>query len=235
MRKTTAFGMSGLGTWIKPLLHLYSIPGYIDNGQSWLEVWNSVINDMTRLDWILLAVGMICLLYAFRVHTWPRRLRDRFVLQPKEFPAAVPASRVPTNIDVQQSQVSYYGPRGLMVSVFVIVENGLDVEVRMRRLSLDIEMDGGRLGCRFLAFQHRLSAKLVKSVGDIAVPARLALGGWAHFDHQDRIRTRDFRRFLFTAQAIGEPEQLHAFEPYDWDDAKNGHSELVILPSGTNV
>ena len=122
-----------------------------------------------------------------------------------------------------------------MVSVFMIVENGLDIEVRMRRLSLDIEMDGGRLGCQFLAFQHSPSAESVKSVGDIAVPARQAMGGWAHFDHQDRIRTSDFRRFLFTAQAIGEPEQLHAFEPYDWDDAKKGHSELVMLPSGTSV
>ena len=235
MRKQTAFGMGGLGTWIKPLLHLYSIPGYIDDGQSWLDIWNSVIDDMTRLDWILLAVGMLCVLYALRAHTWPRRLRDRFVLQLKELAATIPASRVQTKIDAQQSQVSYYGPSSLMIAVLMTVENGLDIEVRMRTISLDIEMDGGRLGCRFLGFQHSRSAELVKSVGDIAVPARQALGGWAHFDHRDRIRTSYFRRFLFTVQAIGEPEQLHAFEPYDWDDAKNGHSELVMLQSETNV
>ena len=105
----------------------------------------------------------------------------------------------------------------------------------MRMLVLDIEMDGKRLGCRFLKFQHYRSAEFVESVSDIAVPARQAIEGWAHFNHQERIRTNDFKRFLFTAQAIGEPEQVHAFEPYDWDDAKIGQSQLVMLPSGTSA
>ena len=36
-----------------------------------------------------------------------------------------------------------------------------------------------------------------------------------------------FKRFVFTAQAIGEPEQVYSLEPYDWAEATNHHSRLV--------
>ncbi len=46
------------------------------------------------------------------------------------------------------------------------------------------------------------------------------------FQH-DIIRIPSFERFVFTAQAIGEPEQEFSFEPYDWPQATNHHSRLV--------
>ena len=117
-----------------------------------------------------------------------------------------------------------------MIAVFITVENGLDVEVRLSRLALDIEIATERLSCRFLQFQHYPSADFVESVDDIMVPARRAIKGWANFQYKDEIRTTDFRRFILVAQAIGEPEQSYAFEPYDWNNAKKGNSNIVMLP-----
>ena len=117
-----------------------------------------------------------------------------------------------------------------MIAVFITVENGLDVEVKLGNLTLDIETATGRLNCRFVAFQRVQSIEFVQQVGDVAVPARDAIKGWAHFQYKDGIRIADFQRLLFTAQAIGEPEQTYRFEPYDWDDARKSNSQIVMLP-----
>ena len=158
-----------------------------------------------------------------------------FFRQPKSRTATVPASRVPTSVDPEQSEVSYYGPNGLMVAVFMTVENHLDVKIRLKKLALDVEMVAECLNCRFLEFQPCLSLDRVKTVGNIMVPARQAVEGWAHFQCKDDIRIVDFRRFVFVAQAIGEPEQVYTFEPYDWDHARRGQSTIVMPPPGTDT
>ena len=163
------------------------------------------------------------------------KFRNRFFRQPQSRTATVAASRVPTSVDPEQSEVSYYGPNGLMVAVFMTVENHLDVEIRLKKLALDVEMVAGCLNCRFLEFQPCLSLDRVKTVGNIMVPARQALEGWAHFQCKDNIRIVDFRRFVFVAQAIGEPEQVYTFEPYDWDHARRGQSTIVMPPPGTDT
>ena len=68
--------MSGVVSWIKPLLHLFSIPGYLDDGQAWPAIWRSISVAMTPLDWFLIVVGVPCFLYGFQVHTWHQRLRS---------------------------------------------------------------------------------------------------------------------------------------------------------------
>ena len=154
--------------------------------------------------------------------------------QPKSRTATVPTSGVPTSVDPEQSQVSY-GPSGLRVEVFLTTENHLDVEVRLRKLTLEIETATEHLNYRFLAFQPDPFSDFVKTVGDVAVPGRRAIKGWAWFQYRDGIRIADFRRFLFRAQAIGEPEQVYAFEPYDWDHARQWQSTIVMLPLGTDT
>ena len=118
-----------------------------------------------------------------------------------------------------------------MVAVYVTVENSLDVEVQLKKLALDVEVGTERLPCRFVQFQPLLSPDQVTEVGNIAVAARQAIEGWLHFQHKDAIRVDKFKRFVFSAQAIGEPEQVYAFEPNDWDDAKQSNSQLAMLPS----
>ena len=76
-KKRIAIAVSGVFMWIRSLRDLYSIPGYIDDGQEWSAIWQSIGITMTPLDWILLVAGGSCLAYAFEVHTWPRRLRSR--------------------------------------------------------------------------------------------------------------------------------------------------------------
>ena len=158
-----------------------------------------------------------------------------FFRQPKSRTATVPTSRVPTSIDPEQSQVSYHGPSDLRVELFLITENHLDVEVRLKALTLDIETATGRLNCRYLGFLPVPSTELVMQVGDVAVPARQAVKGWALFQHKAGVRIADFQRFMFTAQAIGEPEQVYTFEPYDWDHAQRGQSAIVMPPPGTDT
>ena len=68
--------MLGLITWVKPLLHLISIPGYLADGKTWLEIWSSIYNSMTTLDLILLCAGVPLFWYAFEPHTWPKRIKS---------------------------------------------------------------------------------------------------------------------------------------------------------------
>ena len=167
--------------------------------------------------------------FAFDLYTWPRRLRDRFFRQPRPLPAAAPTSCVPVSVDPDQSQVSYFGPTGLRAEVFITVENGLDVETRLSKLELEIETDTERLSCRFLAFQPDPFVDFVKQVSDISIPARQAIKGWAYFQRKEGVRTDDFERFVFTAQAIGDPKQVYSLEPYDWNHAKKRDSTLIML------
>ena len=75
-KRRVAASLSGAAAWIKPALHLISIPGYIDDGQAWPVIWRSLGVTMTALDWGLIIVGVPCFLYGFQVQTWPRRLQS---------------------------------------------------------------------------------------------------------------------------------------------------------------
>lgn len=76
MQKIAAF-VSGLAVWIKPALHLLSIPGYLEDGRAWGEIWYSILSSMAILDWSLLIIGVPCFWYAFQIHTWLGRIWSR--------------------------------------------------------------------------------------------------------------------------------------------------------------
>ena len=143
----------------------------------------------------------------------------------------IPATtRVPTTIDPEQSQISYYGAAGLRVEVYITIENGLDIEARLSKLELKADTAKESLSCRFVAFQPDPFADYLQEIGGIVLPARKEIKGWAHFQRQEGLRTADFKRFVLTVQAIGEPEEAYAFEPYDWEDSRKGQSTLVLSP-----
>ena len=141
-----------------------------------------------------------------------------------------PASRVPTTIDPEQSQISYYGAAGLRVEVYIAIENGLDIEARLSKLELEAETAKESLSCRFVAFQPDPFADYIQQIGGIVLPARKGIKGWVHFQRKEGLRTDDFKRFVLMVRAIGEPEEEHAFEPHDWGDARLGQSTIVMLP-----
>ena len=150
--------------------------------------------------------GALRFLYAFWPRRWNRYFRGLNAFVPRSLTAA--PSRVPARVDPEQSQVNYYGPNGLMVAVYVTVENTLDLEVRLKKLALDVEVATQRLPCRFLQFHPLRSLDQVTKVGNIAVPARQAIEGWVFFQC-NAMRVSKFKRFVFCAQAIGEPEQVY--------------------------
>ena len=90
------------------------------------------------------------------------------------------------------------------------------------------------LACRFAHFQRRfrngmdpnIATHRIEQYDEISVPPRQFIDGWVCFKH-DIIRIADFKRFVFTAQAIGEPKQVYKLEPYDWAEATNYKSSLV--------
>ena len=132
--------------------------------------------------------------------------------------------------DPEQSEVSQSGGDSLVMSVFIVVKNGLDVEVKLSALKLRIEAGKKSLDCRFIDFQPCMSLEIIREVMNIAVPARDAVKGWAHFQYRGEIPVPEFKRFVFTGNAIGEPEHQYEFEPLDWDAVIKG-SSLVRLVS----
>ena len=136
---------------------------------------------------------------------------------------------VVTVVNPEQSQVSYsHGPRGLTVEVFLTIESHLDIDCRMKSLALDVEMANERLKCRYHGFLPVGQTYETKEIGGLSVKARESIKGWALFQYGDDMRIADFVKFIFTAQAIGEPKQMHEFEPYDWSFAREGQSTVVI-------
>ena len=235
-KKRLAAAAGGATVWVRPLLDLYSIPGYIADGQSWPIIWRTVSTRMMPLDWVLLTIGVPCFLYAL----WPRRQSSSTSepvaeTDPPSSPPVVPRPRVFTTVDPEESLASQYGPQGLLVQVFVTIENGLDVEVRLSKLELEVEMKTGPLNCRFAHFQRclrkgmdpNIATHMIEQVDEISVSPRQLVDGWVCFQYLDGIRIADFRRFVFRIKAIGELEQEFRLEPYDWPQATNHHSRLV--------
>ncbi len=59
--------------WIKPALHVLSIPGYLDDGHSWISILQLLADKMSLLDWALTAVGLAGATWAFGPDIWARR------------------------------------------------------------------------------------------------------------------------------------------------------------------
>ena len=209
-KRRVAASLSGVAAWIKPSLYLISIPGYIDDGQAWSVIWRSLGVTMTALDWGLIVVGVPCFLYAF----WPRqhthittRPDEGGVSEPVAEPdppsslPVIPEPRVVTTVDPGESQVSQGKGHPLIVQIFVRIENGLDVAVRLSDLKLDIELKDELLACRFAHFQRRfhngmdpnIATHRIEQYDEISVPPRQFIDGWVCFKY-DIIRIADFKR-----------------------------------------
>ena len=187
----------------------------------WMPLWAGLIGAatfalFTFIEWV-------------KPHTlkWWRKRRHAPDAT-NDYSSAV--SRIPATIDPEQSQISYYGAAGLRVEVYITIENGLDIEARLSKLELKADTAEESLSCRFVAFQPDPFDDYIKQIGDIVLPARDMVKGWAHFQRREGLRTADFKRFVLTVQAIGEPEEAYAFEPYDWEDSRKGQSTLVLSP-----
>ena len=109
--------------------------------------------------------------------------RDQSTSQVKADPELVPGSksRVPTEIDAEQSQVTYRDTY-IQVAVFVKTENHLDIPARFKGLTLDIETaEGESQGCRFIAFQPQPFEGQMLPLRDVILPPRQEVQGWVHF------------------------------------------------------
>ena len=119
--------------------------------------------------------------------------------------------------------------------MYITIENGLDIEAKLSKLELEAETARESLSCRFVAFQPDPFDDYIEQVNGIVLPARKEIKGWAHFQRKEGLRVDDFKGFVLTVQAIGEPEEIYTFEPYDWDHAKLGQSTIVMLPPSTDT
>ena len=68
-RKRVGFRIGSLVCVIKPSLHVLSVPGYLDDGESWVMLFQFLGSRMNPLDWSLIAAGAVCAVVAF----WPEK------------------------------------------------------------------------------------------------------------------------------------------------------------------
>ena len=54
-----------MACYVKPALHLLSIPGYLDDGETWASIIRHLARAMTLLDWGLMVVGAVCVAMVF--------------------------------------------------------------------------------------------------------------------------------------------------------------------------
>lgn len=187
---------------------------------------SAALTQVAELDWsfwIPVILGGICLYMGIR-EAW---LTRRGV-------SAAPVTSTPlviTTIDPEQSQISYsVGPRGLQVDLLLTIENHLDTNCRMKRLTLEVEVANECLQCRYYGFLYDGQICEIKEVLDLSVPSRELIRGWARFGYTDgMVQMDNLRKFILTAQAIGEPEQQHFFSIFDHHSARIGHSPITIL------
>ena len=183
---------------------------------------------MTALDWILLAVGVPAFVYGLTPN------RFRFWERP---PVATPStvatpSKVMSTVDTEQSTIYCLGGgMSLVLAVFVTIENQLDVDVQLKDVRMRARMkDGSSVDAGEVHFDHkdRLTGS-GERVSTVHIPKRSTVEGWFISSHDGTIRIADFSKFEMTVQAVGEPMEVHCFEPYDWDDVKHGQSTIVSV------
>ena len=137
-------------------------------------------------------------------------------------------TRISTSIDPDKTEVSYYGPSGLMIAVFAKIESDVDIDAHLSHLSLVVEA-GSRFGCRFLQFQPECSRGMVNRIDELIIPPRGYITGWFHFQNKDGIDTDKFKHFVLTVRGLGEPEQVLRFKLLSWEDAKSSNSLVKIV------
>lgn len=138
-------------------------------------------------------------------------------------------SRGPISVDHEQSHVSYHGPNGVEVALFIAIVNGASHEVAIEKLEMSIKTRTGLLPCPFVAFQPLDSLEAIDKAKSVTVSPGKSIEGWAHFWMKEGVRVPDFKRFIFASKVIGQPEQRNDFEPHDWENARQGQSEIVML------
>ena len=71
-RRRVGWGVSSMACYVKPALYLLSIPGYLDDGETWASIIRHLARVMTPLDWGLMAVGAVGVAMA----VWPEKRKD---------------------------------------------------------------------------------------------------------------------------------------------------------------
>ena len=147
-------------------------------------------------------------------------------------------SMVPATIESESSEIWRVGAENLFATLLVSIENRLDVDVCIRSSELRLVLKGGsRLDVPFVGFRHEGAEDTPAAMdsNSIRVPARAALRGWFQHSHKGTVRITGVESFEFRIQAIGEPLEVHRFEPYSWDEVRQGQSRIVMLPSGSDT
>ena len=138
-------------------------------------------------------------------------------------------TRVKINIDPEQTEVSRIGAKTITVAVFIVVDNGLDIDTRLSTLSLNAEIGNKVFNCKFLQFQPVKSLNTSQEVDSISVEARNVLKGWAHFQCADEVSHEKFKKFVFSGKAVGDNEQRYTFIPLNWDNVIQGNSLVKMI------
>ena len=182
--------------------------------------------------WAIVA-GIGLLVYALSDGQMWRRLWER--TSPRGGPEKGPRpakSKVSTTVNPEQSEIHWLGGgTNFFFSVFVSAENQLDIDVKFRTVRLSARMkDGSRLDAGVARFQHEDLGGKPDEVdwSKVCIPARTLVDGWFLFSQNANIRIADFKSFELQIQAVGEPLEVHRFEPYDWEDVKKGQSTIVM-------
>ena len=81
-RRRSGFGIGSLLFWFKPCSYVLSIPGYLDDGASWVTLFRLLYNRMTLLDWGLIGAGTVCAAMVF----WPEKQRATRKAEPDTEP-----------------------------------------------------------------------------------------------------------------------------------------------------
>ena len=166
---------------------------------------------------------------------WLGRRHERRRATPRGSTSTTAKPRVSTGVDPKQSNINCLGGgMSLFFSIFVTVENTLDVDVQLKAVELCARMkDDSSLDARTARFQgldhEGLDANELE-VSQVCIPKRSTVEGWFLISHDANIRIGDFVSFELRIQAVGEPAEVHRFEPYDWDDVKGGESTIVMVP-----
>lgn len=185
-------------------------------------------------DWrwgMVAAIGFV--VYAASDHRLRKRIATLVGYAPNR--GAPVESRVPTTVDPEQSNINCLGGMSLFFSIFVTIENRLDVDVQLKIAEVCTRMkdgsgrDAGTARFQGINDKGELDADEL-AVSQVRIPKRSTVDGWFLLSHDGNIRAADFLRFELQLQAVGEPVEVHNFEPYDWNDLKRGQSGIVVLP-----
>ena len=140
-----------------------------------------------------------------------------------------PASAVEVKVVLEESEVSYNSNLGAVtVHLRIGISNGLDVDCGMQEFTLSMLVEGELINLHYGDYRDEYSTETISQFHELAIRARSERWGWLTFYLTDKwVRMSHFEKFIFTAKAIGEPEQTHYFYIYDKDLLRTGRSPLA--------